>query len=194
AWQRAAAGLRAVRLLAPMDPAAPEALDAHPLLREWFGQRLAKTNQDAWRAAHGRLFEHLRDMTWEGNTPTLEGLGPLYQAIAHGCHAGRHLEAIGGGFKNRISRPGGDGRIGFYSGTKLGAVGSNRAAISWFFEKPYETPVTTLTAADRAWVLSEASSALSAQGRFAEALPALRAGLRIYEEATDRVTAAAISA
>ena len=193
-WQRAAARLRDGLLLAPSDPTAPHALDAHPLLREWFGQRLAKTNQDAWRAAHGRLFEHLRDMTWEGNTPTLEGLGPLYQAIAHGCQAGRHQEALGDVYKNRICRRGGDGRIEFYARKKLGAVGSNLAAISWFFEKPYETPVTTLTAADRAWVLSEASSALSAQGRFAEALPALRAGLRIYEEATDRVTAAAISA
>jgi len=32
-WQRAIARLREVRLLAPQDPAAPDALDAHPLLR-----------------------------------------------------------------------------------------------------------------------------------------------------------------
>ena len=194
AWQRAAARLRDVRLLAPMDPAAPEALDAHPLLREWFGQRLAKANPDAWRAAHGRLFEHLRDMTWEGNTPTLEGLAPLYQAIAYGCQAGRHQETLADVYKNRICRRGVDGKIQFYARKNLGAVSSNLAAISWFFDKPYETPVATLTAADRAWVLSEASSTLNAQGRFAEALPALRAGLRMYEEAKDRAMAAAISA
>ncbi len=40
AWQRAVARLREVRLLAPPDPAAPDALDAHPLVREWFGERL----------------------------------------------------------------------------------------------------------------------------------------------------------
>ena len=94
AWQRAVGRLREVRLLAPPDPAAPEALDAHPLVREWFGERLRQTNEAAWKAAHGRLYEHLRDTTKEGDTPTLEDLAPLYQAIAHGCRAGRHQEAL----------------------------------------------------------------------------------------------------
>jgi hypothetical protein len=40
AWQRAVARLRTVRLLLPADPADPAALDAHPLVREWFGERL----------------------------------------------------------------------------------------------------------------------------------------------------------
>ena len=57
AWRHAVARLREVRLLAPADPSAPEALDAHPLVREWFGQRLERTHPDAWRAAHGRLFD-----------------------------------------------------------------------------------------------------------------------------------------
>ena len=39
-WRRAVARLREVRLLAPVDPSDPEALDAHPLVREWFGERL----------------------------------------------------------------------------------------------------------------------------------------------------------
>src|SRR5262252_2407392 len=52
-WQRGVARLRDVRLLAPQDPAAPNALDAHPLVREWFSQRLERTNPEAWRAAHG---------------------------------------------------------------------------------------------------------------------------------------------
>lgn len=49
-WERAVARLRDVRLLAPPDPAAPEALDAHPLVREWFGNGLEQTNGRAWRA------------------------------------------------------------------------------------------------------------------------------------------------
>ena len=43
AWQRAIARLREVRLLAPPDPSAPETLDTHPLVREWFGERLRQT-------------------------------------------------------------------------------------------------------------------------------------------------------
>jgi hypothetical protein len=37
---RALTRLREVRLLAPASPSDPEALDAHPLVREWFGERL----------------------------------------------------------------------------------------------------------------------------------------------------------
>jgi tetratricopeptide (TPR) repeat protein len=194
AWQRAAARLRDVRLLAPMDPSAPQALDAHPLVREWFGQRLERTNPEAWRAAHGRLYEHLRDTTREGKTPTLESLAPLYQAIAHGCRAGRHQEALRNIYVRRICRRDASGNVEFYSFFKLGAVGSDLAAICWFFEKPYETPVAALAPMERSWVFSEASSGLHAQGRLVEALPALRTVLRMYEEAKDRVRAAAISA
>ena len=58
--RRAVARLREVRLLAPVDPSDPEALDAHPLVREWFGDRLRQTNEAAWKAAHSRLYDHLR--------------------------------------------------------------------------------------------------------------------------------------
>jgi hypothetical protein len=182
-WERAVARLRDARLLAPSDPSAPDALDAHPLVREWFGERLRKTNEAAWKAAHGRLYEHLRDMTREGETPTLSDLAPLYQAIAHGCRAGRHHEALHDIYQNRICRRGADGRIEFHASKKLGAFGSNLAAISWFFVTPYATPVATLTAAARGWVLSQAGYSLRAQGRIADALPAMRA---IVPEAVER--------
>ena len=175
-WRRAVARLGEVRLLAPADPSDPEALDAHPLVREWFGERLRATNEAAWKAAHSRLYDHLRDTTREGQTPTLADLAPLYQAIAHGCRAGRHQEALNEIYRDRICRRQPDGDIEFYASRKLGAFGSDLSAISWFFAKPYATPVATLTPADRAWVLGHAASLLRAQGRFAEALPAERAG------------------
>jgi hypothetical protein len=190
AWQRAAARLRDVRLLAPQDPAAPDALDTHPLVREWFGQRLERTNPEAWRAAHGLLYEHLRDTTQEGETPTLEDLAPLYQAIPHGCRAGRWQEALGRVYQDRICGRRADGQFGFHSLYRLGAYGSDLAAISWFFEKAYGTPVATLTANDQSWLLSCAASALRAQGRLGEALLAERAGLRRDKEAKDWLNAA----
>ena len=184
-WRRAVARLREARLLAPVDPSDPEALDAHPLVREWFGERLRQTNEAAWKAAHSRLYDHLRDTTREGETPTLADLAPLYHAIAHGCRAGRYQEALDEVYMNRICRRLPDGEIEFYSVNKLGAVGSDLAAISWFFDRPYETPAAALTPPDRAWVLSEASFGLRAQGRLQEALPAMRAALRMEEEAQD---------
>jgi hypothetical protein len=181
-WRRTIARLREVRLIAPIDPCDPEALDAHPLVREWFGERARLTNEAAWKAAHSRLYDHLRDTTHEGERPTLTDLAPLYHAIAHGCRAGRHREALEV-YIDRICRRFPDGKTEFYSTHKLGAMSSNLAAISWFFERPYETPVAALKNSHRAWVLNTASLGLRAHGRLGEALPATRASLRLYEEA-----------
>lgn len=180
-WNRAVSRLRDVRLLSPLDRHAPDALDAHPLVREWFGESLHRANETAWKAAHSRLFDHLRRTTKEGNRPTLEKLGPLYQAIAHGCRAGRHQDALDGVFRNRICRHRSDGDFEYYSSFKLGALGSDLAAITWFFDTPYQTPLSALSDADRSWVLAIAAFRLRAQGRFAEALPALRAVVARYE-------------
>jgi hypothetical protein len=95
-WRRAVVRLREARLLAPVDLSDPEALDAHPLVREWFGERLRETNEAAWKAAHSRLYDHLRRTTREGKKPTLADLEPLYYAIAHGCRAGCLQEALYG--------------------------------------------------------------------------------------------------
>jgi hypothetical protein len=130
AWRSAIARLRDVRLLDPEDSLSPDALDAHPLVREWFGKRLKATSENAWRAAHGRLYEHLRDTTKEGDTPTLEDLAPLYQAIAHGCRAGRHQETLDKIFRGRICRGRPDGEMAFYARNKLGALGSDLAALA----------------------------------------------------------------
>jgi hypothetical protein len=180
-WNKAVARLRAGKLLLPPDPNMPAALDAHPLVREWFGERLKENNKDACREAHGRLYEHLRDRTKESDAPTLEELGPLYQAIAHGCRAGRHEEALRQVYMERVCRRRSNGDLEYYAVQKLGAFSSDLAAISWFFEVPYERPVHTLKAVDRSWVLGQASYFLRMQGRFGEALPPLRAGLRMVD-------------
>jgi TIR domain/AAA ATPase domain len=183
-WQRAIVRLREVRLLSPRDPSAPDELDAHPLVREWFGERLRETNEAAWKTAHGRLYEHLRDTTREGKTPTLEDLAPLYQAVAHGCRAGRYQEALEKIFMSRISRLIPE-EFEFYSTKVLGASGSDLAAMSWFFETPYESPNATLSEIARRFVLGQAAYALRAQGRLTEALPVDRVSLLASEESRD---------
>ena len=183
AWRRSVARLREVRLLAPPTRPILKSLDAHALVREWFGDKLKRTKVAAWKEAHGRLYDHLRDTTHEGQTPTLADLAPLYHAIAHGCRAGRHQEALDEIYMNRIYRRYQDGRLEFYASKKLGALGSNLAAISWFFDRPYDTSASALTPPDRAWVLSEASLCLRAEGRLREASPAIRTGLQMWEVA-----------
>jgi hypothetical protein len=161
------------------------ALDAHPLVREWFGDRLEQTSKIAWKAAHSRVYDHLRRTANEGREPTLESLAPLYQAIAHGCRAGRHQETLDKVYVARICRRRPDGLIEFYAAKKLGAMGADLAAISWFFHKPYEVPLATLVPGAQSWVLGTAAVDLRAQGRFSEALPAMRAALRMGEQAKD---------
>lgn len=176
-WRRSVADLRQARLLAPPDTLDPGGLDAHPLVREWFGGRLEVGNEGAWRAAHGRLYEHLR-ATEEGDTPSLADLTPLYQAISHGCRAGRYQEALDEIYIDRIIRRRPDGELEYYSKKTLGATGSDLAAISWFFDTPFVTPVATLDEHEKTWVLAEAAFGLRGQGRIAEALPAMRTGLQ----------------
>ena len=85
-WQHALSRLRRAQLLANADPRNPDGLDAHPLVREYFGDRLREDQPEAWREGHSRLYEHLRDTTKE-LPDTIEEMAPLFAAVAHGCHA-----------------------------------------------------------------------------------------------------------
>src|SRR5207249_1302707 len=106
---------------------------------------------------------------------TLEGLQPLYQAVVHGCLAGRHQEACDEVYIDRINR--GTESGGFYSTKQLGAVGADLAAVAAFFDEPWDRVSPNLTEAARAWLLSVAAFDLRALGRLAEALQPMRASL-----------------
>jgi tetratricopeptide (TPR) repeat protein len=151
------------------------AVDAHPLLREYFGQRLRKAQPDAWRAAHRRIYEHLCATTKDKPEPTLEDLQPLYQAVAHGCLAGMQQDALDKVFRDRIGR-GNE----FYSASELGAFGSDLGAVACFFEILWSRVSPALKVADQAWLLNEAAFCLRALGRLTEALEPIRAALEIY--------------
>lgn len=148
------------------------ALDAHPLVREYFGRQLREKCLDGWRAAHERLFEHLQASVpyWpEG----LHGLQPLYQAVAHGCQAGRYEDAGNAVYLHRICRSA-DEKANFYSLRQLGAYASDLAAIAAFFEVPWSRPVPDLDPDGQGWVLSMAASCLAALGRIEEARTPIR--------------------
>ena len=84
-WTLVASRLEEINLLTVQVDGS---VDAHPLLREYFGQRVRQQQPETWRAAHRRLYEHLCATTKEGDQPKLEDLQPLYQAVAHDCQAG----------------------------------------------------------------------------------------------------------
>ncbi|HEV7571755.1 MAG TPA: hypothetical protein VGQ21_09675 [Thermoanaerobaculia bacterium] len=151
------------------------ALDAHPLLREYFGQRLRDEQPEACRTAHRRIYEHLCATTEDKPDATLEDLQPLYQAVAHGCHAGLQQHALDKVYRDRIAR-----RTEFYSTNKLGAFGSDLGAVACFFEIPWIRVSTAMTEADQAWLLMVAAFNLRALGRLTEALEPMRAASKMF--------------
>ena len=153
------------------DPAGSlVSLDTHPLLREYFAQKVLGENPNAWMAAHRRLFEHLCATTPDNPNPKLEDLQPLYQAVAHACHAGMQEEAALNVYHDRIQRGNEN-----YSLKKLGAFGSALGALACFFEAPWSRISTRLTAAQQGWLLNEAAFCLRATVRLPESIEPMRA-------------------
>lgn len=183
AWKIALSHLRQAHLLAPRDGS--NELDAHPLVREYFGEQLRQTG--AWTAAHSRLYDFLRDSTPQF-PDTLAGLQPLYQALTHGCAAGRHQEALHEVFLGRIER----GEA--FSTQKLGAFGAGLSALAGFFVTPWSEPVPGLTDPDRAFVVSDVGFFLRAVGRLDEAVQAMEAGLALRKLSKDWKNAASAAA
>ena len=164
-----------------------QSIDAHPLVREYFAEQLRLTAPEAYRAAHSRLFDHLCQRT-EHRPDTLEALQPLYQAVSHGCLAGRQQEACDKVYKDRIQR--GTGSGGHYSTNKLGAIGADLGAVAAFFEEPWTRLSPNLRAPAQAWLLNEAAFRLRALGRLTEALEPMRCGLNMRVETEDWKNAA----
>jgi hypothetical protein len=146
-------------------------LDAHPLTREYFGEQVRERQENAFREAHGRLFDYLAEKS-DCRPEGLTALQPLYQAVFHGCQAGRHQEAAFEIYFSRILR-----RNEFYSLDRLGAFGADLAAIACFFENPWSRLASSVSEADHGWLLNQAAVCLRALGRLREAIEPLRAGL-----------------
>jgi hypothetical protein len=146
------------------------AIDCHPLIREYFAKQLRERNPHAWRGAHRRLYEYLRDNTPDKPQPTVDDLQPLYQAVAHGCRAEMQQEACMMVYIARILR----GTHEFYSRSRLGLFGADLGAVTCFFDQPWKRISFSLSSNMRAWLLNEAATGLRALGRLAEALDPMR--------------------
>jgi tetratricopeptide (TPR) repeat protein len=175
-WNLAVKRLSEVGLLS----VSVDAVDAHPLIREYFALQLQREQPQTFQAAHSRLFDHLCEHT-PHRPDDLAGLAPLYEAVTHGCLAGRQPEAREKVYVDRILR--GTDSDGFYSTKKLGAIGADLAAVAAFFDPspsgPWSQVPPNLSAPAQAWLLNEAAFRLRALGRLTEALQPMRAALEL---------------
>jgi len=181
-WEFSLSGLEAAKLLTVNrdSSGALITLDAHPHLREYFARQLRTQQPDVWRAAHRRIYEHLCATTEDKDEPTIEDLQPLYQAVAHGCHAGMQQEAVEEIYYAQILRA-----QEYYSSKKLGLIGSNLGAVACFFEQPWSRVSHAVKNEYQPWLLGEASYYLRAMGRLTESLDPMRASREMCIEKED---------
>ena len=128
-WRTIIARLRRARLLAAEDPNNPGQLDAHPLVREHFGEQLRSQRTAAWKESNRRLYNHYRALAPE-LPETFREMEPLFLAVICGCNAGLYREALHEVYIPRIQR--GDAS---YAAKVLGAQGALLAVLVHYFEQ-----------------------------------------------------------
>jgi hypothetical protein len=92
-WRAVLARLRRARLLSGEDPDNPGHIDAHPLIREHFGEQLLSQRIEASKEGNRRLYQYYR--THAPQLPeSFRAMEPLFQAVVRGCNAGLFREAL----------------------------------------------------------------------------------------------------
>ncbi len=189
-WMKLLKKLRKTGLVAEESQYYPDILDCHPQVREHFGEKLKKNNHQAWKKAHGRLYEYYKNLPEKELPDTLEEMEPLFSAVAHGCQAGQYKKTFYDVYWSRIKR-----REKQYNTEELGAYGSDLAALSCFFEIPWRTIPKGLKDEDKAYIWNWTGFSLKALGRLHEAAQPMKKGLeaRIREENWDGACLIAIN-
>ena len=177
-WSRLITNLRRLKLLAPESRHRPDSLDAHPIVREHFGKQLKGEYPEAWREGNYRLYEYYKASVKE-YPDTLEEMVPLFAAVTHGCQAGKYQEAFDEVYWMRINRQNEE-----FIARQLGAMSSELATLSGFFDPPWQKVVESLQEQIKGWLLNTAGYDLRALGRLAEAAQPMQAALeaRIAQE------------
>jgi hypothetical protein len=162
-WRMLLAKLRRARLLTGEDPHHPGHVDAHPLVRDYFGDQLRSRRREAWREGNRRLYEHYRTLV-PPRPDTFRDMEPLFLAVICGCHAGLYRDALHEVYLPRIQR--GDA---CFAANVLGARGALLSALVQFFEDgQWGSPVGVgaegqrLTAEDQLFILMQAALYLTA--------------------------------
>jgi len=173
-WKAALNHLRELRLLSKPDETDDGSLDCHPLIREYFGEKLEQENKDAWQAGHGRLYDYYKELPEKELPDTLEEMEPLFAAVKHGALAGRVQEAMDDVYWERVKRG-----HEHYCTQKLGAFGTDLACLSAFFASTWDRPADGLSDEVKPFILSWAGFRLRAVGRLREAAQPMKAGLEM---------------
>jgi tetratricopeptide (TPR) repeat protein len=167
--------LRQWGMLAPPESLEKPELDTHPLIREYFGQMLRRRNPAGWRAAHRRMFDGIVKVMYEKHRRQ-SLVEAISQAMVHGCAAGSYRDALKLYDHNLVGALRySDVEMFLGMDIKSSDRAALVAALSGFFDKPWERPVSSLPKKDAEWVTDEAAYLLESVGRPLEAAQAFGA-------------------
>lgn len=181
-WELTLSALRRFSLLAPRDAQDPGGLDAHPLVREFWRERLLRKRSAAWKAGHAVLFEHYRHAA-PGFPDTAEAMLPLYRAVEHGCAAGMHREAFTEVVWARMCRG-----WNFFKPHSLGIGAADLGAVGCFFGNPPHAGSTAPNLADPAELAhlsGWAAVVMQGYGRIPEAIAFWKKAYDLFGETND---------
>jgi hypothetical protein len=101
-----------------------DSLDANPLVRAYFARELKEHQTEAWQAGHLLLYNLCRN----GPPDPLGSMQPLFDAMRHGCLAGRQQEVFDEIYDGKVRRQNGHPRVS----------GSELTALAAFFDPPWD--------------------------------------------------------
>jgi len=137
--------------------------DAHPLVREYFGEQLRSQRTEAWKECNRRLYHYYQRLPPQ-LPESFRDMEPLFLAVICGCNAGLFHEALHEVYILRIQR--GDAR---FAANVLGARGTLVLVLVHFFEhgrwgSPAETDDAGQrpTTEDQLFILMQAGMYLTA--------------------------------
>ena len=138
-------------------------MDAHPLVRKYFGEQLRSQRPEAWKESNRRLYYYYQ--TLAPHLPdNFREMEPLLLAVICGCNAGLFRQALHEVYIPRIQR----GNASFASSV-LGVRGALLSVLVHFFEHDgWGSPTTSgtekqrLTAEDQLFLLMQAALNLEA--------------------------------
>jgi hypothetical protein len=151
-WARALTHLRRMKLIYENQALQSDAIDAHPLVREYFGAQIAEKFHTAWTEGNRRLFAYY-STKGEALPGTLEEMEPIFLAVMHACRAKLYREALHDLYLSRIMRG-----SELFAASQLGAVSALVSALSNFFpdNSDWASPAPDLSQEDQGIVLIQA--------------------------------------
>ncbi|SDZ74769.1 SEFIR domain-containing protein [Thiothrix caldifontis] len=163
-----------------------EWLDLHPLVRDFFRREFVQRHGGIKRIIHLELYAYYKALPEKELPDTLEEMQPLFSAVAHGCAAGLHQQALHEIYWPRIQR---SGQV--YICNNLGAFSDDLATVAHFFTTPWHTPVAGLQEMWQAGVVQGwAGFSLRALGRLREALEPMQANIEMSVQQENWIEAA----